>query len=269
MFEFDLSNISGRRVGFDVDRCSDIVVRVPWKGVPFEIMESNTSVTPSVDAGERHGEPPGAASDLRAFTWGAVGLGIVFLAVLGGLIARARLSETAIPTPDSTRKLVPFRLIERSGREVTRDELQGKYLVVNFVFTSCSLPCLEVNRQMAEVQRRLAGEADVQLVSITIDPRTDTPANLKQFADRFGADAKRWLFLTGDKSEVFGLIGTSFLSQAAPDLAPLLPGGFDRSDRIALVEPNGRLWRYVDGLKPGAADTVIEAIREHRTGVDR
>ncbi|MBL9134547.1 MAG: SCO family protein [Verrucomicrobiales bacterium] len=232
-------------------------------------METETSTTPPVDERERKAQEEPGASDLRAFTWGAVGLGIVFLAVLGGLIAHARLAERAVEGPDRVRVLAPFRLIERSGREVVRDEFQGKYLVVNFVFTSCSLPCLEVNRQMADVQRRLADAADVQLVSITIDPRTDTPAYLAQFAERFGADPKRWLFLTGDKSAVFGLLETSFLSKAAPDLASLLPGGFDRSDRIALVDPKGQLWRYVDGLKPGAADAVVEAIREHRARSSR
>jgi protein SCO1/2 len=220
-------------------------------------------MAPAVEtAAPPSGERPGA--DLKAFTWGAVGVGLVFLAVLGGLIARSRLTERVGQEPGVARTLAPFRLVERSGREVVRDEFQGKYLVVNFVFTSCSLPCLEVNRQMAEVQRRLADAADVQLVSITIDPRTDTPANLVQFADRFGADAKRWLFLTGERNAVFSLIDRSFLSKAPPDMAILLPGGYDRSDRIALVDPQGQVWRYVDGLKPGVADAVVEAIRAHR-----
>jgi len=39
-------------------------------------------------------------------------------------------------------------------------------------------------------------------VTLTTDPGNDSPAILKKYAERFGADPKRWSFLTGSKSEI-------------------------------------------------------------------
>ena len=48
-------------------------------------------------------------------------------------------------SPDHPRQLVDFALTDRTGRTVTRSELDGKFLVVDFLFTSCSLTCPVVN----------------------------------------------------------------------------------------------------------------------------
>lgn len=204
--------------------------------------------------------------DVKIFTWAVVILGIAILAGLSVLVARTRLAEVRAGEtfPTKSRSLIGFRLTDRTGRPVNRTELSGKYVVVNFVFTSCSLPCLEVNRQMAEIQRQVADQPEVLLVSLSLDPRTDSPPVLAKFADRFGADTNRWLFLTGEKDEMYGLLGASFLDPAPPGIADLLPGGFDHTDQIALVDPAGKVRRYFDGLRAGAAPAVLKAIEELR-----
>ena len=111
--------------------------------------------------------------------------------------------------PDHPRHLVEFKLTDRSGRSVTQADLTGKFLVVNFVFTSCSLSCRAVNDRMEEIQRLVAGVNDVRLVSLTVDPRSDTPSVLARFADGYYADTNRWLFLTGDKAELYRLKWTA------------------------------------------------------------
>ncbi len=62
---------------------------------------------------------------------------------------------------------------------------------------------------MQILQDRLKG-IDVRLVSITVDPETDTPEVLCQYAARYNADPERWWFLTGDKKVIFRLISRSF-----------------------------------------------------------
>ena len=57
-------------------------------------------------------------------------------------------SPVASSSPDHPRRLVDFNLTDRSGRSVTQAELAGKFLVVNFVFTGCSLSCRAVNDRM-------------------------------------------------------------------------------------------------------------------------
>src|SRR5882757_7302788 len=136
------------------------------------------------------------------YTFLAVVLVLAALACLGGWFVAAAKTSRGIP-PDSPRTLTGFSLTDRTGRTVTQVELAGKFLVVNFVFTGCSITCLDVNRRMAEIQVLTAKQPDVKLVSLTVDPRTDTPAVLAAFGNRFGADTNRWLLLTGDKAVLY------------------------------------------------------------------
>jgi cytochrome oxidase Cu insertion factor (SCO1/SenC/PrrC family) len=130
-------------------------------------------------------------------------------------VSAAAGSKAVAILPDHPRQLVNFSLTDRTGRTVTRSELAGKFLVVDFLFTSCSLTCPVINQRMAQIQQLTTNQPDVRLVSLTVDPRDDTADVLAQYAARFGADTNRWLFLTGDKTQLYGLIATSFLAQDA------------------------------------------------------
>ena len=175
---------------------------------------------------------------------------------------REKQSLAASP-PDHPRHLVKFKLTDRSGRSVTQADLAGKFVVVNFVFTSCSLSCRAVNDRMEEIQRLTAGAADVRLVSLTVDPRSDTPSVLARFAEGHHADTNRWLFLTGDKAELYRVIETSFVPKS-PELEGLIPGGFASTDRIMLVDPEGDVWASFDGLKRDAASAVVAELEGRR-----
>lgn len=181
-------------------------------------------------------------------------------AVGGGLYWKHRREAGTLGAPRQTRQLIDFRLMERSGRMVERSELQGSLLVVNFVFTGCSLACYEVSRHMAEIQGYVATKPHVRLVSVSVDPRTDTPEVLSTFADRLKADPHRWLFLTGDKADVYRLIETSFLPKAPLDAPSLIPGNFDRAERIVVVDGSGRVRRYFDGMSGSVVGDVLDEI---------
>jgi protein SCO1/2 len=150
-------------------------------------------------------------------------------------------------------------LSDTSGRSVTQEDFRGKTLVVNFVFTSCSLSCLEVNRHMAEIQKQAVGLPGVQLVSLTIDPRTDTPAVLGQFARRFTADTESWRFLTGDSPTLQTLTEQSFLGR--PNSLET-PGGWDHTDKIFLVDGSGKVRASYYGLHAGVVTQVVAAVRQ-------
>ena len=208
----------------------------------------------------------GATGLTRGDVLGALGIGLVVAAAALGIALLTTRPEKAkapgAPT-DHPRRLVEFSLTERSGRPVTQDDLAGKYLVVDFVFTSCSLSCRAVNNRLEEIQRLVAGAPDVLLVSLSVDPRTDTPAVLRQFADGFHADTNRWLFLTGEKAELYRLIETSFIPKS-PELEGLVPGGFTHTDRIMLVDPQGNVFASFNGLNRNVATAVTTAIEKHR-----
>ena len=197
--------------------------------------------------------------------------GVVVLVMLGVLVflTKPRSTQPGAVTPTIARKLGEFSLTDRTGRTVTRSELAGKFSVVNFVHTGCSISCEQVNKRMAEIQGMVAGQTDVQLVSLTVDPRTDTPPVLAEFADKFGADTNRWWMLTGEKTALYELIEQSFLQRdpLAKDIS--MPGGFIGVERIALVDRDGNVRRFFNGMKKTTPAELVEALNQLRQEPDR
>jgi protein SCO1/2 len=81
------------------------------------------------------------------------------------------------------------------------DLLRGKSVAINLIFTSCTDVCPLETANLVQLRRVLGERAgkDVHLYSISIDPQNDTPAVLKAYAEKFGAD---WLFLTGSPEDI-------------------------------------------------------------------
>jgi protein SCO1/2 len=165
----------------------------------------------------------------------------------------------AIP-PDRPRQLAAFSLTNWNGSNITRAAMKGKFLVVDFLFTSCSETCPIVNSHMAEIQELTTNQPDVKLVSLTVDPRDDTPPVLANYAKRFGADPSRWLLLTGDRDQLYGLIGQSFLTRDLDNSFGYMPGNFANTYRIAVVDPSGVVRAYFDGLNDNSPEAVLNEI---------
>ena len=166
--------------------------------------------------------------------------------------------------PDQARQLGVFSFTNQVGRLVTQAEIQNKFLVVNFVHTGCSISCLQVNERMGQVQQLTSGQNDVRLLSFTVDPGTDTPPVLAKFGEKFGVDAARWDLLTGKKSDLYALIETSFLKRDTLHPTSPMPGGFQDVDRIAVVDRDGRVRRYFDGLRPETPAAIVKFLNELR-----
>jgi glycosyltransferase involved in cell wall biosynthesis len=92
----------------------------------------------------------------------------------------------------------------------------------------------------------------------------DTPAVLAEFGNRFGADTNRWLLLTGDKGVLYELIANSFLPRNPDDPYNFMPGGFNHTERIAVVDNHGHLRAFFDGLKSETSQAVAEEINQLR-----
>ena len=69
--------------------------------------------------------------------------------------------------------------------------IKGRIVVIDTFFTECTAACPVMAEKLAAVQARLGGRVgrDVFLISISIDPVTDTPAKLRAYAQRVGAKA--------------------------------------------------------------------------------
>ncbi len=105
-----------------------------------------------------------------------------------------------------------FSLVNQEGREVSwSSEYKGSVLLVNFIFTSCPDVCPLLSKQMAKIQSRLVTAAPIiRLVSITVDPATDTPDVLKVYGEKFDARFRSWSFLTGDLMQIYDTVVGGF-----------------------------------------------------------
>jgi protein SCO1/2 len=106
------------------------------------------------------------------------------------------------PAPP-VRAAQPPQLIDQTGRRFTLDQLRGTPLVVAFVATRCTSACPLINARFARAQDVFAQQhMNARLLTITLDPKHDSPAVMRRLAKRFGADPKRWLVASGSVSDV-------------------------------------------------------------------
>ena len=87
------------------------------------------------------------------------------------------------------------------------DLIKGKTVAINFIFTNCTTICPPLAATFARVQREMGDRIgkDAHLISISVDPLTDTPERLKAWGAKFKAGAG-WTFVTGNKPEMDRLL---------------------------------------------------------------
>lgn len=129
----------------------------------------------------------------------------LLILLLTYLLAQLRLRETLGKPLPVLGQLQDFRLTNQFGQAVTLADLQGRVWVADIIFTRCAGPCPRMTRQMKEIQQALPAISQARLVTLTTDADFDTPPVLKAYAEKFGADTNRWVFLTGDKRQIANL----------------------------------------------------------------
>jgi protein SCO1/2 len=96
-------------------------------------------------------------------------------------------------------------LVDQDGKEQRfyTDLIKDKVVIINAMFATCKDSCPTMEANFARIQKWLGPKlgTDVRLISISVDPETDTPPVLKQYGGRFDA-RPGWYFLTGKKQNV-------------------------------------------------------------------
>lgn len=158
-----------------------------------------------------------------------------------------------------------FALTDSRAEVVQASNLHGAPWVADFIFTSCPGTCPTMSGQMARLQRNLSqrGLNDVRSVSFSVDPATDSPAVLREYAERFGADPQRWLFVTGERASLHRLIKDGFklaVAERSPEENTDGEGIITHSDRFVLVDAAGRVRGYYHGTDPEDVDRLLADI---------
>jgi cytochrome oxidase Cu insertion factor (SCO1/SenC/PrrC family) len=190
--------------------------------------------------------------------------GAVFLPA-GVYYFRAR-TPPANPEPEIDDPVGDFSLTERSGKIVNRDDLLGKVWVASFVFTRCTGPCPQVTATMTRLQAQLASHGDaVRLVTFTVDPEHDDPGELRTYAEHFGADPQRWLFLTGKEADVYRLVREGFhlTAQKNAEAGADVGSAVLHDTRLAVVDRKGRIRGYYQGVVDPRDDDPVKEFEDN------
>ena len=111
-------------------------------------------------------------------------------------IPDVEVTEPSVKIPDT-------QVLDQYGKELNFSDLvKDKVVAINFVFTTCTAICPSLTATFRRVQQEAAKRGlEVQLISVSVDPTTDTPERLKDFAAKFKAEPG-WTFVTGEKTRI-------------------------------------------------------------------
>jgi protein SCO1/2 len=151
-----------------------------------------------------------------------------------------------------------FSLIDGFGKRLALSELRGHVVLVSFIYTRCPLPdyCPLQMANFQQVKTRLGDYVgrDVTLLTITFDPRYDTPEVMARYGAGYGADGKGWSLLTGTPQEiqhVAEIFGIEFWPEE---------GLITHSLLTAVIDREGRLYAALDG-KDYTVDQLVDVTK--------
>ncbi|MSP60163.1 MAG: SCO family protein [Myxococcales bacterium] len=157
--------------------------------------------------------------------------------------------------------LPDFRLTDENGQPFEKKQLAGKVWVASFIFTRCPTACPLLSAKMEKIQKRTRnlGRA-FHLVSFSVDPENDTPAELHAYARRFHANPRGWTFVTGplDAMQAAVVKGFKIAMVKEPIAAPEAADGgatgfFDiiHGEHLVLCDQQGRIRGYFEASDDG------------------
>jgi len=176
-------------------------------------------------------------------------------------------ANTTGPThlPQPGEKVPDFALINQDGKRIHLTSYQGDVLLVTFIYTRCPFPtfCPLVSRNFAQIYAELRrdpaiGSKKIRLLSVSFDPKHDTPAVLKHYAETFksttgGNPFDRWEFAAVPAKELpkvanfFGLYYSVSGDQIVHSLS------------TSVISPDGTIYKWYEDNTWKPADLLQDA----------
>ena len=185
--------------------------------------------------------------DKSTLIW--VGLGVIIIAIAG--INLWSMFDTKLEGSPDLPKLVEarvpdFSLTNQQGQSLSRSNMAGKIWIADFIFTNCPTICPAMTQEMARLQSEFVADP-IYFVSFSVDPERDTVDVLSRYATAYGADDRRWHFLTGEKASIYQLAEQGFSLAAGPQGSEIL-----HSPRFVLVTSEGKIHGHYDSRRKPA-----------------
>lgn len=149
-----------------------------------------------------------------------------------------------------------FNFIDQYNEKVTPQTVHGKIYVTDFFFTTCQSICPVMSSQLERVYKEFYNNDEVMILSHTVDPEQDSVEVLMRYADTHKVNNKQWLFLTGDKVQLYDLARQGYLLNAEEG-----DGGaedFIHTQNFALVDKERHLRGFYDGTDSLEVSRLIQ-----------
>jgi protein SCO1 len=159
-----------------------------------------------------------------------------------GFGAAATESVSSNPSLSVIARAPQFTLVDTEGRAVRLSDYRGQVVLLAFIFTTCPGVCPLISTQMSALQAALKADglfpAKAKLISVTVDPKTDTASVLSRYARTFKADPAGWTFLREEPERLKPVL------KAYDEWTRVLPqpkGWLDHPARVYLVDQKGNI----------------------------
>jgi cytochrome oxidase Cu insertion factor (SCO1/SenC/PrrC family) len=164
--------------------------------------------------------------------------------------------ETGDTSSFSSSRIPDIAVYDQNGKRLNfySDLIKGKTVAINFIFTTCTTICPPLTATFRRVQQDLATSAPkAALISISVDPSTDTPQRLNDFAGKFKA-GPGWTFVTGDSDDIASLLRA---------LGAAVANKNDHTPMILIGNDAAGYWTRAYGLSSPTAlvKTIAEAAK--------
>ncbi|MEZ4721133.1 MAG: SCO family protein [Flavobacteriales bacterium] len=152
----------------------------------------------------------------------------------------------------------PFSFWDQDSNLITQKDVEDKIYVCDFFFTSCPTICPKMKQQMLRIYEEFREEPRIVLLSHSIDPKRDSVARLKSFAEKLGIQSTNWHLLTGERDSIYSMAQHYMIAAQEDDLAP---GGFAHSGAFLLVDRNRQIRGIYNGTDPEDVDQLMIDMR--------
>lgn len=150
-----------------------------------------------------------------------------------------------------------FSLTTEDHQPFTNRDFKDKVTIADFIFTTCAGPCPLMSAQMQHLQQELNDIPSLQLVSFSVDPETDTPEVLTEYANRFAAIKGKWIFLTGSKKTIYDITRNGFHLAVEDD-----ENAIAHSTKFVLADKQANIRGYYDSEDEESLKKLMEDAKQ-------
>jgi len=164
-------------------------------------------------------------------------------------------SNGSFASNNSADCLPAIDFVDQHGAKVSLAALKGKPVLIDFIYANCTTACPVLTARFAQIASKLRGNlgTKVTMVSITIDPEHDHPAQLLDYARTHNAERDGWLLLTGKPTDIDAVLHIYQLKrEREPD------GTIAHVTTSFLVGADGRQIRMYDTMEVAPSKVVGE-----------